>query len=69
MRITYKYRLYPTAAQRTALEQTLATRQRAWADHGQSISLYDSNKLLTTWKADKPFLSTVHSQVLQHVQE
>jgi putative transposase len=80
MRITYKYRLYPTSAQRTALErtlavcrwvynETLAARKQAWESHRQSISLYDSNKLLTIWKADKPFLIAVHSQVLQNVQE
>jgi putative transposase len=80
MRITYKYRLYPTNAQRTALErtlsvcrwvynETLATRKRVWEESKQSISLYGSNKLLTIWKADKPFLSAVHSQVLQNVQE
>jgi putative transposase len=80
MQITYKYRLYPTSAQRTALErtlivcrwvynETLATRKRAWEENHQSISLYESNKLLTVWKADKPFLTAVHSQVLQNVQE
>jgi putative transposase len=80
MRITYKYRLYPTSAQRTALErtlavcrwvynETLATRKQAWEQSKLSISLYDSNKLLTTWKADKSFLAAVHSQVLQNVQE
>jgi putative transposase len=80
MQITYKYRLFPTNAQRTALEktlavcrfvynETLATRKQAWEQQEQSISLYDSNKLLTTWKADKPFLIAVHSQVLQNVQE
>ncbi len=36
---------------------------------GKSISLYDTNKLLTEWKAAKPVLSNVHSQVLQNVQE
>jgi putative transposase len=33
------------------------------------MSLYDTNKFLPLWKADKPELKTVYSQVLQNVQE
>jgi len=80
MRITYKYRLSPTSAQRTSLERvlelcrwvyngTLAIRKNTYEETGKSISLYDTNKLLTAWKADKPVLKQVHSQVLQNVQD
>ncbi|HMN26533.1 MAG TPA: transposase [Caldilineaceae bacterium] len=78
--MTYKYRLFPTSAQRTSLEtvlelcrwvynDTLAIRKETYEQTGKSISLYDTNKLLTEWKAAKPVLSQVHSQVLQNVQE
>jgi len=80
MRLTYKYRLFPTSAQRTSLErvlelcrlvynETLATRKNAYEQEGKSLNLYATNKLLTQWKVDKPVLRDVHSQVLQNVQE
>lgn len=80
MRLTYKYRLNPTSAQRTSLEKvlelcrwvyndTLAARKNAYEQEQKSLGLYDTNKLLTQWKADKPALKAVHSQVLQNVQE
>lgn len=80
MRLTYKYRLNPTKAQRTALDnileqcrrvynQTLGYRKDAYEQSGLSVSLYDTNKLLTQWKKDDPRLKQVHSQVLQNVQE
>ena len=80
MRITYQFRLNPTRYQRTLLNnalelcrwvynETLATRKNAWEQEQKSISLYGTNKLLTTWKKDKPELSQVYAQVLQNVQE
>lgn len=80
MRMTYKYRLFPTSAQRTRLEKvlelcrwvyndTLAIRKETYEQTGESVTLYETNKLLTRWKVDKPVLSQVHSQVLQNVQE
>ncbi len=80
MRLTYKYRLFPTSAQRTSLEKvlelcrwvyndTLAIRKDAYEKAGKGLSLYETNKLLTVWKVDKPWLRQVHSQVLQNVQE
>ena len=79
MRITYKYRLFPTSAQRTKLERTLeicrwvyndtlGIRKDTYETTGKGLSLYDTNKLLTQWKEQKPTLSEVHSQVLQNVQ-
>lgn len=80
MRLTYKYRLFPTNAQRTSLERvlelcrwvyndTLAARKNAYEQEQKSLGLYDTNKLLTEWKASRPALKEVHSQVLQNVQE
>jgi putative transposase len=77
---TFKYRLQPSKSQRTKLMQTLelcrwlynetlAIRKHAWEQDRRSLSLYDTNKLLTSWKRDHPELMHVHSQVLQNVQE
>lgn len=77
MRLTYKYRLRPTKAQQRQLEQTLelcrfvynetlATRKNAYEQRGESLSYYQTARLLPIWKANKPELSRVHSQVLQN---
>ncbi len=80
MRKTFIYRLKPSKSQRTKLAQTLelcrwvynetlATRKNAWEQENKSLSLYDTNKLLTAWKREHPELKGVFSQVLQNVQE
>jgi putative transposase len=80
MRLTYKYRLFPTNAQRTSLNRvletcrrvyndTLAIRKNTYEQAGKSLGLYDTNNLLTQWKTERPALKDVHSQVLQNVQE
>lgn len=80
MRKTFRSRLNPSKAQRTRLNQTLETcrqvynstlalRNEAWEQSSKHLSLYDTNKVLTGWKVDKPELTNVHSQVLQNVQE
>ena len=77
---TFKYRLQPSKSQRTKLIQalelcrwvyneTLAIRKSAWEQEHKSLSLYDTNKLLTIWKQEHPELRSVFSQVLQNVQE
>ena len=77
---SYKFNLRPTSAQETLLEkslelcrwtynETLATRKNAWEQEQKSIRKYDTYNLLPKWKTAKPELSTVHSQVLQNVQE
>ncbi len=77
---TFKYRLQPSKSQRTKLIQTLelcrwvynetlATRKNAWEQEKKSLSLYDTNKLLTIWKQQHLELKGVFSQVLQNVQE
>ena len=74
------YRLQPTKSQRSKLDQTLevcrwvynetlATRKNAWEQEQKSLSLYDTNKLLTGWKKERLELKAVYSQVLQNVQE
>ena len=79
MRKAYRYRLYPSKSQVTLLEQTLeicrwvyndtlALRKDTWEQEQRSISLYETNKILTQWKKDRPELKRVHSQVLQNVQ-
>jgi len=76
----YQFRLRPTAHQRTLLRQTLdlcrwvynetlATRKNTWEGEQKTLSLYDTNKLLTAWKQTKPELTQVHAQVLQNAQE
>lgn len=80
MRLTFKYRLFPTKAQRTALQrsldacrwvynQTLEVRRDAWEEDRQSLSLYATNKLLTQWKREKPALQDAFSQALQDAQK
>src|SRR5689334_3481989 len=77
---TFKYRLRPSKSQRTKLFQTLevcrwvynetlATRKNSWEQDKKALSLYGTNKLLTTWKQDHPELKGVFSQVLQNAQE
>ena len=76
---TFKYRLQPSKSQRTRLIQTLeicrfvynetlATRKSTWEQAHQTLSLYDTNKLLPSWKQEHPELKGVFSQVLQDVQ-
>ena len=79
LRKAYRYRLYPTKSQATLLERTLeicrwvyndtlALRKDAWEQDQRSISRYETNKILTQWKHDRPDLKHVHSQVLQNAQ-
>lgn len=80
MRLTYKYRMFPTRSQLTALEdslnachwvynKTLETRKNAWEQSKKTISRYDTNKMLPAWKAEHPFLSHAFSQSLQEAQK
>lgn len=79
MRKSYRYRIYPTKSQRTVLNQnlelcrqvyndTLALRKNAWEKENKSISLYETNSILVTWKTERQELKQVYSQVLQNVQ-
>ena len=79
MRRTYRYRIYPTKSQVTLLERTLeicrwvyndtlALRKNAWEQEQRSVSLYETNKILTQWKRERPELKEVYAQTLQNVQ-
>jgi putative transposase len=75
LRLTFKYRLYPTKGQRTALQatldacrwvynKTLEVRKTAWTERQERVSYYDSKKMLPFWKADYAFLKQAYSEVL-----
>ena len=74
----FRYRLKPTKAQVTKLNEqlelcrwvyneTLAMRKNAFEQEGESISYFESKRMLPIWKESKPELRSVHSQVLQDV--
>ncbi len=74
----YKYRIYPSKAQETQLNQqlelcrwvynkTLETRKNAFEQDGVFVSYYDTKKMLPLWKEEKPDLKLVHSMVLQDI--
>ncbi len=76
MRLTYKYRLFPTQAQRKSLQgvldacrfvynKALETRKSAWEDDGKSISKYDTITLIPQWKAEHVWLNNGHAQAMQ----
>ncbi|HMK48176.1 MAG TPA: transposase [Methanocella sp.] len=80
MRKTYRFRLYPTKAQETAMEhglelcrivynKTLEARKTAYEERGETLSKYALNNLLPSWKQETPELRKVFSQTLQEVQE
>jgi putative transposase len=79
MRRSYRYRIYPTKSQVTLLDRTLeicrlvyndtlALRKNTWEQEQRSVSLYDTNKILTQWKHERPELKEVYAQTLQNVQ-
>ena len=76
MRITYRYRLFPTSAQRTALQcqidccrwtynKALEARKDAWEQEQCSVSRYDTMKMLPDWKAEHEWLKQGHAQAMQ----
>src|SRR6266513_92060 len=78
MRKTYKYRIYLQGGQRRILNimpeecrwvynQTLEARAFAY-QNSITCGLYDTQAMLPGWKAERPSLKLVHSQVLQNVQ-
>jgi putative transposase len=78
MRKTFKYRLYPTTRQQRLLDQQieecrwlynelLAARRDAWQERQASLRLYDQQATLPAFKAGRPALAEVQSQVLQNV--
>lgn len=80
VRKTFKYRLFVTPAQRTALNtqldccrwvynKTLEVRRDAWQNEQKSLSRYDTNKLLTGWKKEHEWLQQGHAQAMQEAQK
>src|SRR5215471_17674567 len=80
MRKAMKYRLCPTKAQTTILEQTLEAcrwvynktlevRKNAWEQEQRSLSYFATKRMLPQWKAEQPLLVAAQSQVLQNVTE
>lgn len=78
MKITYRYRLYPTKAQATVLAATLETCRTLynsllhWRTHdylcfGRSVTRFEQQAKLPVWKKAHPELKQVHSQALQDV--
>ena len=78
MRVTFKYRLRPTKHQANVLNEqleicrsvynaTLSVRKEAYEQRGESLSYYDTKKLLPLWKLNFTAMTQVHSQVLQDV--
>ncbi len=75
---TFRYRLYPTPAQETALHATLGEcrwlynrlleeRKLAWEETETNVRLYDQVNRIPALKPERPTLDRVHSQVLQNV--
>jgi putative transposase len=75
---TFKYRIYPTKHQQTLLSatleecrwlynKTLEYRKKTWELNNQTTSLYDTISKISSWKQERPYLSYVHSQILQNV--
>jgi putative transposase len=79
MRKTFRYRLFPTKAQRTSLQhlldscrwiynKTLEKRRDVWQERGESLSRYETNKLLTQWRQEFDWLNEGHAQAMQDAQ-
>jgi putative transposase len=77
MRTTFTYRLYPTKQQQRLLSQQLeecrwlynhllAERREGWEQRQELVRLYDQQATLPAFKATRPALAGVHSQVLQN---
>ena len=84
MRKTFQYRIFPSSSQRTSRQgildacrwvyhKTLETRKTIWHPEGsrrqESISRYDTNKLLTVWRDEHEFLANGHAQAMQEAQK
>jgi putative transposase len=74
----FRYRLKPTKAQITKLNdqlelcrwvynETLAMRKNVFELECKSVSYFETKRMLPIWKQDKPELKEVHSQVIQEV--
>jgi putative transposase len=77
-RKSFKYRIYPTRAQISNLENqfsmcrylynwSLAERINCYQKSGKTVSYFTQKKSLPTLKKERPWFKSVHSQVLQDV--
>lgn len=77
VRLTYKYRLYPTVGQREKMEDwleklrwlynaALIERSNNWRYRGRPVSGHEQRMNLPALKKHKPQFKEVHSQVLQN---
>jgi len=78
MKKNFKYRIYPTRKQTATFEQTLdgcrwlynhllEQRKTLWESKKKSISCFDQCNTFKQLKQENPFLTEIHSQVLQNV--
>src|SRR5260370_13568522 len=78
MRKMFQYRIYPTKKQETKLNETfeacrwlynhlLASRKETYEQTGKGLTLYQQHATYPMLKQERPFLNSVHSQVLQNV--
>ena len=78
MKITHKYRLFPTKRQQTIFEKTLAEcrwlynhfleeRKNSWEKEKKSINYHTQTTSILKLKKDRETLTQVYSQVLQNV--
>jgi len=51
---------------RWVYNKALEIRRCAWQEHQESLSLYDTIKMLSEWKAEHPWLKQAHSQIVQN---
>jgi putative transposase len=78
MHKAFKYRLYPTKAQSTALQlqldccrwvfnKTLEVRKDAWENEQKSLTRWDTGVMLPVWKREEVWLQQCNAQVLADV--
>ncbi len=76
MRITFKYRLNPSPAQRAALQRqldccrfvynkALEARKTAYEERQESLSRYDTVTMIPQWKAENEWIKEGHAQAMQ----
>ena len=76
--LAYRYRIYPTKAQVSVLEETFATcrlvynslvheRTVLYETTGKSPGYFEQKRAIAAWKPNRPELKTVHCHVLQNV--
>lgn len=73
---TLKYKLYPSKAQRRRMKEALEAcrwvynkaleaRKIAWEEHQESLSNYDTNRMIPGWRKEHPSIDAAYSQSLQ----